>query len=172
MNFEEQWLTITGFDKYEVSNLGRVRSVTRPNGLKSTQNNQGFPIVVLYGNDSKTRYVRHLNKLVADAFVPKSEDPDLEEHKYVWHYDGNLNNCEALNLKWADRGSVLEWNKMHRLGVSEYHYGAIRSNRTGVIYASPYDLGVSEGYTESSVIIKAELLKNATYAPYTFLADL
>ena len=46
------------------------------------------------GTKYKRLYVDHL---VATLFVP---NPNLLPH--IYHIDGNIHNCEAINLEWVD----------------------------------------------------------------------
>lgn len=80
-------------DRYEVSNLGRVRHIKTSHMLKITQPTPG------HKNDSK--YCR-IHRLVAQAFLPHSDD-SLQ----VNHIDGNkFNNCKE-NLEWCtDRYNI------------------------------------------------------------------
>ena len=109
---KEIWKDIKGFEgKYQVSNLGRVKSLERTveyerfgRLVKETVNEiilsqckdpfQKRYIVLLYKNGVK--YARRVHRLVAEAFVPNPENL-----KSVIHKDGNLINNEASNLLWS-----------------------------------------------------------------------
>lgn len=96
----EIWKPIDGFDgKYEVSNLGRIRSTNyhrekRTEILKLYENRYGYLKVVLTLN-SKPHYFT-VHQLVASAFIP---NPDCKP--CVDHIDCNRKNNEASNLRWA-----------------------------------------------------------------------
>ena len=104
----ELWLPIAGFEgRYEVSNLGRVRSLDRigvsrrPEGdremrysgkvLKPQVDGDGYLHVSLgKGN------LRKVHKLVARAFHENPENlPEVD------HEDANKSNCAAANLRWC-----------------------------------------------------------------------
>lgn len=96
----EIWRDIEGFEgKYQISNLGRVKSLrfnksTRSKILKNAINNYGYHTVTLY-NDS-SRYVKQIHRLVAETFI---KNEDIKPH--VNHIDGNKSNNNVNNLEWC-----------------------------------------------------------------------
>lgn len=107
----EQFRIIPSFPDYEVSNLGRVRTlsrsiryvhaVTREEHFRKTEtrflkvqfnNRTGYKFHQLYLN--KKMYNRNIHTLVAEAFMPKIEGFD-----YVNHIDGNKHNNILSNLE-------------------------------------------------------------------------
>lgn len=103
----EEWRPIAGFERdYEVSSLGRVRSLTRgvphwrggqrfiPGRLLLAHNVKGYPRVNLRKAEQTRQAPVH--RLVAEAFLP---NPD--SHPTVNHKDGNKENAAADNLEWA-----------------------------------------------------------------------
>lgn len=91
----EQWKDIVGHEgRYEVSNLGRIRSF-RGNILKPIDNGKGYLYVYLkYGGEKKS----YIHRLVAEAFV-HNEAPEI--NKVVNHLDFNPKNNCADNLEWT-----------------------------------------------------------------------
>lgn len=151
---DEVWREIDGFPDYLVSSYGRVVHVDRPNvARKVGVNHRGFPCLVLFHKGhTGARYLRHVNKLVATAFLgphPKGMDA-------VWHYDGDLLNCHVDNLKWDMRARVREWNDMHRNGEPKYKTPKIMDNRTGRIYNNAFECGLASGEIESAVLTHIE----------------
>lgn len=100
---EEIWICIDGYcGKYEVSNLGNVRS--RKGKIKMLQQrvlNSGYMYVSL------TRNCKSLNKtvhrLVAEAFIP---NPDNKPQ--VNHIDGDKTNNNASNLEWVTKSENMK----------------------------------------------------------------
>lgn len=94
----EIWKPIAGFEGlYEVSDLGRVRSLKRntTSGKVLTPGlTRGYKCVVLskHGKHHNAR----VNRLVAEAFIPNPEGK-----KEVNHIDGNKANNLPENLEWA-----------------------------------------------------------------------
>ena len=104
---KERWLPVTGFEGvYEVSDFGRVRSLSRiamrSNGypqtilgkIRCTPLAMGYPSLQLKHNGKmKNAYVHHL---VAEAFIGR-RPPGKE----VAHGDGDKRNCRLKNLRYA-----------------------------------------------------------------------
>lgn len=93
---EEIWKTIVGFEgKNEVSNLGRVRSLTKNKLMTiSMRGNEPYPFVQLQYNGRPRPY--RIHRLVAEAFIP---NPDKKP--CVNHIDfDKTNNC-VNNLEWV-----------------------------------------------------------------------
>jgi hypothetical protein len=147
---DEAWLPIAGFSNYLISNLGQIKHVDRHEPRKFSINHQGFPVVVLWMENSSTRYPRQVSKLVAETFLA-APDPEIRSPT-VWHIDGNFENCRADNLKWDRRDRVLEWNDMQRTGQPKYRTRQVMYNRTGDIFADAYEAGMATGEIESAVI--------------------
>ena len=95
----EEWRPIHGFDGYEVSNLGRIRSLKNYGGvacriLKFVLGNRGYFIVPLGSRPSRKAPLVH--KLVAEAFHgPRPEG------LHINHIDGNKRNNRADNLEYV-----------------------------------------------------------------------
>lgn len=157
----ETWDTIQEFPKYLVSTHGRIRHRDRIEPRKLTANERGFPLVVLFKEDAKVRYVRHVNLLVAKRFVPSTvvHDPSLvavEPQNHIWHIDGNLRNCRWDNLRWATRSAVYEWNRMHRELCPAFKTPKVKNNRTGDVYENAFECGMAEGELESKIMWRIE----------------
>lgn len=118
---QEIWKTVDGFEGYEVSNLGFVRSKKRiitihrkPRAYTRRQNEiiltpnvdkDGYFGVTLYNNQSKKGVHFRISRLVAMAFIPNPNNLPLVNHK-----DLNRKNNVVNNLEWCD--SVYNANYM------------------------------------------------------------
>ena len=114
---KEIWKNIEGYEGYQVSNLGRVRSLDRIdsnnhplNGviLKPYISNSGYLLVGLYKQQKRDRKLLH--RLVAEAFIPNPENkPEIDhintiktDNTVFLNEDGSIN-YEKTNLRWTTR---------------------------------------------------------------------
>lgn len=95
----EEWVPIPGFDGYEVSNLGNVRSLRKGTPRHMTpfmwppKDGESFFVQMVRNG---TNYRRAVAPLVLEAF---KEAAGVRIH---WnHLDGDPANCRADNLVWA-----------------------------------------------------------------------
>lgn len=105
---EEIWKPVKGFEGYyEVSNLGRVRSIDRyvntkgdskriRNGrvLKGIIHNE-YVLVTLSKDNLKSK--KRVHRIVAEAFLPNPDNLPQVNHK-----DEDKTNNNVTNLEWCD----------------------------------------------------------------------
>lgn len=95
----EEWRPIKDFPEYEVSNLGRVKSLNynhtgKERLLKQGLSKTGYYRVVLFQGNRKRYSSIHL--LVAETFLEKPLNATQ-----VDHIDRNKNNNSLINLRWV-----------------------------------------------------------------------
>ncbi|MFJ4997148.1 NUMOD4 motif-containing HNH endonuclease [Microbacterium sp. NPDC088619] len=91
---EEQWRSVVGYDLYEVSDLGRVRSKRGPRRiLKAQPTRDGYLVLNLSQKGTVTK--RRIHQLVLEAFVGPRE-----EGQEACHGDGRRSNNRLSNLRW------------------------------------------------------------------------
>jgi hypothetical protein len=156
----EEWLSVVGFEGlYEVSNIGRVRSVARivarSNGspcsvkerfLKQRRHKNGYLMVTIY--KSGQPHDRCVHSLMAEAFIGRRPDG-----KEVAHEDGDPSHNEIGNLSYKtprgnmeDRmrhGTIPRGEKHWQCKLTELQVLAIR-NGSGKPSAVAAEFGVSE----------------------------
>jgi hypothetical protein len=157
----EIWKDVVGFEGfYQVSNLGRVKSLKRPYHtskfnhdkrmtkeiiLKPKINPDGYFISTLHKEGKRHEIALH--RIVAKTFLI-----ELENKKEVNHKDGNkLNNC-VDNLEWCDRGENVRHS--FRVGLNKPHIGEKHGMaklfidlRTGIFYGCMEDAARSRNMT-------------------------
>lgn len=135
---KEIWKTVQGYEnKYEVSNLGRVKSLERIDRynrkieekiLAPRKHTGGYLRVQLSRKDF------YIHRLVAQAFIP-----NLENKKYINHIDGNKTNNKVENLEWCTANEnmkhayyILQYadnDFMSKIANSENHKKAMKKRR-------------------------------------------
>lgn len=95
---EEKWEVVPYYDKYEISNHGRVRSIATGTAhvLKCTETEYGY-IRFTISSSGKVKSVL-VHRLVANSFVENKENLPI-----VMHIDNNKKNNYFANLKWGTR---------------------------------------------------------------------
>lgn len=101
----EEWRDIVGYEGlYQVSNLGRVKSLRNNIIRKPTANRKGYKQVDLWKDGEVTHPSIH--RLVAFHFL---EVPSNYEEMEVNHKDEDKTNNRADNLEWCTR----EYNQQY-----------------------------------------------------------
>lgn len=116
----EVWKPVAGYEGlYEVSNLGRVKTIARKVNrinrgevsvqetiMKPSTITRGYKLVGLRKNGVRKGCTIH--RLVAEAFIPNPDDLPQVNHK-----DGNKANNSADNLEWC----TAQDNMLHSLDI-------------------------------------------------------
>lgn len=133
----EEWKPVLGYDRYMVSNMGRVRvKEERCNAWyeigQEKNKNTGRPYVRLHGNKERADGQNlQVARLVAHAFVPGYD----ETHNTVNHISGDIMDNRACNLEWISQSA----NNTH--AYRESGRKAVRKNKSDfaeVIYKGTY----------------------------------
>lgn len=175
----ENWLDIPGYEGfYQVSDLGRVRSVDRTRlvnsryGLtvrtdkgriiKGTSNGNGYLAIYLQKDGVRER--RYIHRLVAEAFVPKPYGSDTVNHK-----DHNRQNNSSTNLEWCTQGDNVRFSShlmRHEKTVSkksntEQKYITRRKNGKYRVYIKKRCVCRTFTYLCDAVAFRDEVMNNA-----------
>lgn len=129
----EIWEAVVGYEtSYEVSNFGRVKSLSRFTRHESRRGKEfwfktkefilqnvatsiGYPQVTLHKNGKQI--CRHIHRLVALAFIPNPKNKPQ-----VNHIDGNKANNFLDNLEWVTPSEQMR-HAYQILGVISYGLG-------------------------------------------------
>lgn len=109
---KEIWVNVTNYENYQVSNLGRVRSIKNKNNileyiyLKPSNDGKGYSQVVLYANKKTKTYKVH--RIVANMFID-----NIENKATVNHINGIKSDNKVENLEWSTRSE----NTKHKYAI-------------------------------------------------------
>lgn len=119
---EEIWKDIQGYEGfYQISNLGRVRSLERiaPSGKfvkqiirKQLKDKDGYCIVGL--NKNKSQKTHKVHRLVANAFIENTDNLPEVNHK-----DEDKTNNEVSNLEWCNAKYNLTYGSRNGMFIGE-----------------------------------------------------
>jgi len=99
-DLQEVWAGIRGYNKYQVSNLGRVLNVDTGYMLtpKAVSPKNGQLRVALYINSIQKSFL--VSRLVAQYFLP-----EFDEKKAIEYKDGDMTNLRVDNLKMSHKSA-------------------------------------------------------------------
>lgn len=117
---EEEWRAVVGFEGYEVSNLGRLRSFLPPNGrgpfvvipkllkpgLSCKKGSSNFRVTLRKG---KKKYYPSVHSMVLEAFVGPRPD-GMEGCHFP---DPDVSNNKVTNLMWGTSKQNQEHRRVH-----------------------------------------------------------
>lgn len=118
----EVWKKIKEFENYEISNLGRVKSINKEIILKHRLSKNNYFIINLYKN--KKRETKYIHQLVAISFlnhIPCGHKL-VVNHKNFIRTDNRVENLEIITQRENS-------NKKHLKSVSKYT-GVSKSSNT------------------------------------------
>lgn len=162
----EVWKDIEGYEgQYQVSSLGRVRSldryVQRPHSktgkivnflvkgqlIKTRKNNTNDYIVVVLSDGHRHQKTKLVHRLVAQAFLPNPNN--LQE---VNHLDENKENNIVSNLEWCSRIDNVRYGTgvarngvLHRVAVLQCNEHGDVIRRWDSIKQAAQAFGVTHG---------------------------
>ena len=161
----EKWKTIEGYPGYQVSNLGRVKSMEHKinckNGsirtireriLKPNKNTNGYFQVCLCRYGIRKYFLIH--RLVCSAFV-QNESLFYNEINHI--DECKTNNC-ASNLEWTDRKSNCNFGTRNKR-ISKAKKGILNTKKskpvmcieTNQIYPSTMEVSRRLGFSQCNI---------------------
>lgn len=167
------WKTIQGFEDYEVSDEGFIRSVERittdsigrtrkqKSRLLKPQMYHRYLCVALYNKETKLQW-KKVHRLVAEAYIPNPFQKAQVNHK-----DGNKLNNHVSNLEWV----TAQENVQHALengifGNDNFNRIKVRCVETGEVFNSCKEAAKAKGGKWNTTIAKC--LKGTAKTAYGF----
>lgn len=122
----EEWRPINGYEGlYEVSNLGRVKSLSYKNTkeeriLKIFKDKDGYLMVNLSNNKITCRFRVH--RLVAEAFIPNPENKPCVDHINTIKNDNRIENLRWVTYKENSNNELTKKHINESLPRGENHF--------------------------------------------------
>ena len=130
---EEIWKDIEGFeDKYQISNTGKVKSLSYHRGkdakilkARSTKNRKAQYLYVMLSKNNHITCCK-IHRMVAKYFVPNPQNKP-----YVNHIDGNKHNNNADNLEWVTplENNLHAYRVLHKHPMHGYKYDKNKNSK-------------------------------------------
>ena len=140
---EEIWKPIIDFkDKYEISNLGRIRNIRTNKILKMTNKYGNYFSIRLY--DETHKRSTRIHREVAKAFIPNPNNLPEVNHK-----DTNKQNNKLENLEWVTKKE----NIQHAIKNGKFYFVGHKNknkiSKNGKIYQFTIDMKFVNKYNNS-----------------------
>lgn len=144
---EEIWKDVIGYEGlYQVSNLGRIKSLPRNGTVKNTiilrTDGKLYDVVRLRKNDIPKPFLVH--RLVAIAFIPNHENKPC-----VNHIDGIKHNNMLSNLEWVTRSE--NEKHAHVTGLKDFKKDKNPARKINSEIAEKIRLKALSGLTQRSI---------------------
>lgn len=115
----EEWRPIEGFDGYQVSSYGRVKSFKRgkPRIMKFALSPNNYIVYSLRPSGVYSDKQMNLHRLVAEAFIPNPDNKPQVNHRDGCKFNNNVNNLEwatpAENVQHAYNTGLMQSGAKH-----------------------------------------------------------
>lgn len=132
----EIWKDIKGYEgEYQISNLGRVKTLKKQIGrkeaekiMKPSTTYQGYSRITLIKDKKPKMYAVH--RLVAEAFIPNTENKPI-----VDHINGERGDNRVENLRWttfsenSKNSFLIRTKRYNSIGVADNQGNVFNSYR-------------------------------------------
>lgn len=132
----EEWKPVKGYDKYSVSNMGRVRKQAQRYGvyflLRQQPNKNNGRLYARIVDDNGVSHNLQVSRLVGYNFVVGHSD----DKNTINHIDGDVSNNRSDNLEWVSQSE----NNFHAYKcLNRTHVNFRRYNFDRILYKGKYE---------------------------------
>lgn len=149
---EELWAEIKGFEDYQVSSLGRIKSFKQnKNGKILAYGSSGsyYTVILRKGNNIYNKYI---HRLVAETFIPNVNNLSQVNHK-----DENTHNNCVDNLEWVEAKTNNNYGTRTKKAIKNRdiknipHFRKVKCIETEQIYPSISEAARTIGVCDTSI---------------------
>lgn len=145
---KEIWKSVNGYEGlYEISNLGKVKSLKRNKILKANIISE-YKHVTLYKNGNAKIFKIH--RLVAENYIDNPNKLECVNHK-----DENKINNNVNNLEWCTKKYNCNYGKRNeKMSKKKSKYKIVQKNKEGLIikiWQNIWDLEHSTTYNKQNI---------------------
>jgi len=162
-NISEIWRPVVGFEeRYEVSNLGRVRYLPNKGNhftqkiMKTVVHRDGY-IVLCLMNDNGKRYCKKMHRLVAEAFIPREIGKNIVHHK-----DSVKTNNYPSNLEWTTISDNTHFASRDGLLCGNHYYSPERKKQIAQIGREKCSVPVIQVDSNGNVVTRYPSVMDAS----------
>lgn len=152
MGAKEEWKPVVGYEGlYEVSNLGRIKSLPRnktKGGIMKQFKSVGYMYVGLHKDGKATP--KRVHKLVMMAFDPRPTGNYYDKNFTINHIDGDKTNNNLSNLEWCTQSE--NQIKAYEIGINGKTTKKVINLTTMQIFDSVTEAAIDVGSNKPSVI--------------------
>lgn len=151
---KEEWRDIVGYENYQVSSMGRVKSLNYNRTgmekiLKPAKNKDEYLQVALYKQNKRKYYKVH--RLVAMAFIDNPQNLEQINHRD----ECKANNCVS-NLEWCTRLYNQNYGTRNQRAAASNTNNPKRSKQvlcieTSVVYPSTMEVYRQLGFSRGNI---------------------
>lgn len=166
----ESWKAVKGYEGlYEVSDLGRVRSLPRATThgkiLKPYESSKNGYMTVSLSKGNK-RTTKRVHGLVMNAFCPTDKKPGYDKDCTIDHKDGDKTNNALSNLEWCTQSE--NQKRAYRLGINGKTERKVIDLDSEEVFCSVIEASKSVGGRRASSIVKVCSGERSQYRDHHF----
>lgn len=159
---KEIWKDINGYEGlYQISNLGKVKSIISNKILKGNENAEYIYVTLCKNGKQK---IKKIHRLVAEAFI---DNPN--NYLYINHKDENKKNNIVNNLEWCTKAYNNNYGtRNERMSKNKSKYKIIQKDKEGKIIKKWQNIWDLEHNTSYNKWVIRQCCKNKCKTVYGY----
>lgn len=159
---KEIWKDINGYEGlYQISNLGKVKSIISNKILKGNENAEYIYVTLCKNGKQK---IKKIHRLVAEAFI---DNPN--NYLYINHKDENKKNNIVNNLEWCTKAYNNNYGtRNERMSKNKSKYKIIQKDKEGKIIKNWQNIWDLEHNTSYNKWVIRQCCKNKCKTVYGY----